>query len=128
MEAMHLRIGATLLTALALTACNTMPKAPDYTATPPEEPLSVAQTNGSIFQNGHDVALFENAVARRVGDTLTIHLIESTNASKSSSTTTKKATNATLPGPTIAGRPVTVHGTEVLNMGLDHSSSFDGQG
>src|SRR5512138_735751 len=107
------RIGI-VIAALALTACNSMPKAPDYTATPPDDPLPVSQTNGSIFQNGHDIALFENAVARRVGDTLTIHLVESTNASKSSSTTTKKATKAALPGPTIAGKPVTINGTEVL--------------
>ncbi len=33
-----------------------------------------------------------------------------------------------MPGPTIAGRPVTVNGTEILNAGIDNSSSFDGEG
>jgi flagellar L-ring protein FlgH len=122
------RCAAALTALLALCACNTMPQPPDFNATMPEDPPSLTVGNGSIYQSGHDVALFENSVARRVGDTLTIHLIESTNASKSSSTTTKKATKADLPGPTIAGRPVTINGVDVLTMGMDHSSSFDGKG
>ena len=84
--------------------------------------------NGAIYQAGHDIALFENAVARRVGDTLTIRLNERTNASKSSSTTTSKSTSASLPGPTIAGRPVTHNGVPILEMSVDNESEFDGQG
>jgi flagellar L-ring protein precursor FlgH len=72
--------------------------------------------------------LFENAVARRVGDTLTIRLNEQTNASKSSSTSTSKSTNVDIAGPTIAGRPVTAHGTEILNTQIENSTSFDGEG
>lgn len=112
----------------ALGGCVTAPPEPDYSATFPEAPPAATAGNGAIYQAGHDVALFENAVARRVGDTLTIRLNERTNASKSSSTTTKKSTTATLPGPTIAGRPVTVNGVEVLAMGVDNEAEFDGQG
>ncbi|HLS82555.1 MAG TPA: flagellar basal body L-ring protein FlgH [Steroidobacter sp.] len=114
--------------ALALSACVSAPPEPDYSATWPEPPPSPTLANGAIYQVGHDIALFENAVARRVGDTLTIRLNERTNASKSSSTTTRKSTSASLPGPTIAGRPVTVHGTEVLTMGVDNQTEFDGEG
>jgi len=67
-------------------------------------------------------------VARRIGDTLTIRLVESINASKSSSTTTSKSTAVELSGPTIAGRPVTVNGVEVLSAGVDNAASFDGSG
>ena len=104
------------------------PPEPDYSATWPEPPPSETAGNGAIYQAGHDVALFENSVARRVGDTLTIRLNERTNASKSSSTSTKKATSAELPGPTIAGRPVTVNGVEVLDMSVDNETQFDGEG
>lgn len=114
--------------ALALAGCAATPHDPDYFATPPEQPPPANQGNGAIYQVGHDVALFENPVAHRVGDTLTINLNESTNASKSSTTTTKKAATATLPGPTVAGRPITVNGAEILSAGLEHSTSFDGQG
>jgi flagellar L-ring protein precursor FlgH len=89
---------------------------------------TTAQANGAIYQAGHDVALFENAVARRVCDTLTIRLNERTNASKSSTTSTSKSTNIDLPGPIIAGRPVTANGTEILSASVDNNAEFDGEG
>ena len=124
------RLAAPALIALCaiFTGCVTAPPEPDYTATWPEPPPEATAGNGAIYQVGHDVALFENSVARRVGDTLTIVLNERTNASKSSSTSTEKTSTADLTGPTIAGRPVTVNGVEVLTMGLDNSAKFDGKG
>ena len=113
---------------LALAGCVSKPAEPDYTATWPEPVPTAAQANGAIYQAGHEVALFENAVARRVGDTLTIRLNESTNASKSSTTSTSKSTNIDLPGPTIAGRPVTAHGTPILETSVNNSTEFDGEG
>ncbi len=93
------------------------------------EDLTVAPAmNGAIYQAGRDVALFENAVARNVGDLVVIRLAEQTQASKSATTTTKKSTSADLPGPTIAGRPVTVNGTPVLQMGMENESEFNGSG
>ncbi|HEV7633594.1 MAG TPA: flagellar basal body L-ring protein FlgH [Steroidobacteraceae bacterium] len=117
------------LAAIALLAgCVAAPHVDNYEATLPE-PLPAAQAaNGAIFQVGHDVPLFENSVARRIGDTVTINLIENTAAQKSSSTTTAKTTNIDLKGPTLFGRPVTVNGTEVLSAGLDNKTSFDGSG
>lgn len=116
------------LGAAALGGCVSAPSVPDYSATWPEAPAATSQANGAIYQAGHDIALFENSVARRVGDTLTIRLNERTNASKSSSTTTSKATSASLPGPTIAGRPVTHNGVPILEMSVDNETEFDGQG
>jgi flagellar L-ring protein precursor FlgH len=57
----------------------------DYSAAPPVAPAP-APANGSIFQpqNGY-AALYEGSVARKVGDPLTIVLVENTQASKSSS-------------------------------------------
>src|SRR5688572_10379261 len=116
------------LAAFALSGCATPPPEPDYSATWPEPPPAATQGNGAIYQAGTDIALFENSVARRVGDTLTIRLNENTNASKKSSTTTKKSTSVDLPGPTIAGRPVTHNGTEILAMNVDNETEFDGEG
>jgi flagellar L-ring protein FlgH len=120
-----LLLAATLLT---LSSCVSPPHEPDYSATWPEAAPTQAQANGAIYQAGHDVALFENAVARRVGDTLTIRLNERTNASKSSTTSTSKSTSIDMPGPIIAGRPVTVNGTEILHAQVDNDSQFDGEG
>lgn len=119
---------AVALAALVLCGCVMAPPEPDYSATWPEASPQATAGNGAIYQTGHDIALFENSVARRIGDTLTIRLNESTNASKSSSTTTKKASSAEISGPVVAGRPVTVNGVEVLAGSMDSETAFDGQG
>ena len=60
---------AVLLSSVA--GCANTP--PDYAAgweasLPPDVPMSAAG-NGAIYQAGQDVRLFENTVARRIGDT-----------------------------------------------------------
>lgn len=120
---------AALLAALALAGCAAGGRmAADYGALLPEDPGPVVPSNGAIYQAGYDVPLFENAVARRVGDIVTVRLVESTNASKSSRTSTKKTTEASLAGPTVAGRPVTVNGVEILSGGIANDNSFEGEG
>jgi flagellar L-ring protein precursor FlgH len=121
-----IRTLTTLAAALSLAAC--MTRSPIDEEPPFPDPPEPPPQNGAIYQAGYDVALFENATARRVGDIVTIHLVESTNASKSSSTTTKKSSSLELPGPTLFGRPVTVNGTPILDTALDHSTNFDGAG
>jgi flagellar L-ring protein precursor FlgH len=128
-----LRPGLTVWVALlasVLAGCAHAP--PEYAVgwepTLPPDPVPVTAGRGAIYQAGQDVRLFENTVARRIGDTLTIRLVESINASKSSSTPTNPNTPVELPGPTIAGRPVTINGVEVLSAGVDNATSFDGAG
>jgi len=113
----------------ALGGCQTPhPPKDNFASTLPEEIPVAASGNGAIYQAGHDQALFDNAVARRVGDILTIQLEESTNASKSAVTTTKKNTTASLPGANILGGTVTIHGRNVLSGSIADSSAFDGEG
>jgi len=112
---------------LALGGCGSLSGDAGYEASWPEPVAETHTANGAIYQAGHDIALFENTVARRVGDTLTIRLNESTNASKSSSTSTRKSTNVELTGPTVAGRPVTANGIEVLTANVDNNAEFDGE-
>jgi flagellar L-ring protein precursor FlgH len=100
----------------------------EYSALLPEQPGPPPQGNGAIYQPGYEIRLFENAVARHVGDIVTIRLVENTNAQKSSSTSTRKTTEATLAGPTIGGRPVTINGTEILSGGMANENTFDGSG
>ena len=119
---------AALVAAAGLAACAAPPRIDSFDATLPEEVPTSHTANGAIFQAGYDVPLFQNAVAHRVGDVVTILLQENTAAQKSSSTTTAKNTSIDIPGPTIGGRPVTVNGTEVLSTGLESSRSFDGSG
>jgi flagellar L-ring protein precursor FlgH len=125
------RTSALLCLSLALAAgCAHKPAEFESTWEPalPPDPMVARAGNGAIYQSGQDVRLFENTVARRVGDTLTIRLVENMDASKSSSTSTKKGTAVEMTGPTIAGRPVTVNGVEVLAGAVDNNSTFDGEG
>ena len=90
----------------------------------PEPPAS----NGAIYQVGRDVALFENPVARHIGDTVTIVLSESTAAKKSATTNTAKTTNTTLPGINVLGKAVTIKGNPITSASIDDASKFSGEG
>jgi flagellar L-ring protein precursor FlgH len=114
----------------ALSACHTYWPRPDetYAATLPEEQPQPEEVTGAIFHTGHDVPLFENTVAHRVGDVLTIVLQEQTQASKSATTTTKKTTTENMAAPTLLGMPFTIHGHDVLNNNLNDATTFNGEG
>ena len=120
--------GVLLLAALG--GCQTMQKKPPKEddqlswALQPEPPAS----NGAIYQVGRDVALFENPVARHIGDTVTIVLSESTAAKKSATTNTAKSTNQTLPGISVLGKTVTIKGNSVLSANINDASKFAGEG
>ena len=113
----------------ALDGCRRVPR-PDenFAATLPEEVPVADLGNGAIYQTAHDVPLFENSVAHRVGDVLTITLEEKTDASKSATTTTKKTTAAAMAAPTLLGAGLTLKGRALLNNSLNDASSFDGEG
>ena len=85
-------------------------------------------TNGSIYQSGREVALFENPIAHHVGDIVTIVLNEQTAAQKSSSTNTNKATTVALPGMTLLGKALTIHGVPILSNNIADTSKFAGEG
>jgi flagellar L-ring protein precursor FlgH len=85
-------------------------------------------TNGSIYQSGREVALFENPIAHHVGDIVTIVLNEQTAAQKSSTTNTNKATTVALPGMTLLGKALTIHGVPILSNNIADTSKFAGEG
>jgi flagellar L-ring protein FlgH len=85
-------------------------------------------TNGSIYQAGREVALFENPIAHHVGDIVTIVLNEQTAAQKSSSTNTNKNTSVALPGMTILGKALTIHGVPILSNNIADTTKFAGEG
>ncbi len=97
---------------------------PAYSTMTPQS----GQANGSIYQSSTSLALFEDQKAKRVGDILTIRLVESTNATKSSSTTTSKSTDAAINNATVLGYPVTHRGVPILSGSLDGDQSFSGEG
>jgi len=83
---------------------------------------------GAIYTQGTETSMWNNVTARNVGDTLTVVLAESTEAEKSATTTAQKNSSAELTGPTIAGRPITMNGTPLLEAGMGNQSQFSGNG
>lgn len=84
--------------------------------------------NGSIYQQGRAVRLFEDSKAFRIGDLLSITLSESTNASKSAATTTAKDDSVAIGAGTVLGVTPTYDGTTYLNNGLEAERAFSGSG
>ncbi len=85
-------------------------------------------SNGSIYQTGNAYRpLFEDRRARSVGDTLTISIVENTNADKKSGSTANRSSDNNFSVSTMAGLP----GKSFLGTNLGASSDFkfsgDGQ-
>lgn len=111
--------------------CSLLPAEDVEQYSPPAVPQVIGQpppTDGTIYRSGSEVRLFEDLKAGRVGDILTVRLVERTNASKNSQTQTAKTTAATLANPQVLGRPITKGGIPLFSGSLDGQSSFDGQG
>lgn len=118
------RLLVTVSALALLSACGaTAPVKNDYVATMPEEIPADQASNGSIYQFGHDRPLFQNAIAHYVGDTITIHLIESTAAQKSSTTSTAKTTSENITAPQIGKSTI-----YPLGIGLGSNNAFSGSG
>ncbi|TIX51517.1 flagellar basal body L-ring protein FlgH [Alteraurantiacibacter aquimixticola] len=98
---------------------------PGFSATlPPPSPVHTPE-NGAIYQrNVGYAALHEGTRARRVGDLVTIMLVESVGTSKSTSASTARDGSVALTPPT-AG-PLDFLNPNALNASAD--SSFNGQG
>lgn len=118
-----------ILLALLLGGCAlTRPQpAPRMEPTPP--PVRTAQPQaGSLWSEETGLNLFADARARRVGDTLTVLLVERTDASKKAAVNSSRETNVDISTPTLFGRPLTAGGTAVGSFGVDSSQSFSGSG
>jgi flagellar L-ring protein precursor FlgH len=98
----------------------------DETVYPPTLPVDnppPPKTNGSIYQAGHEVSLYEDHIANRVGDILTVRLEEVTQGEKKAKTkTTKLATNA-MGAPTLFGG-----GLNALKFNTSSDQEFNGEG
>lgn len=101
---------------------------PSYTPSYPIVMSPPQASNGSIYRPGFGLTLFADSKAQRVGDLLTIQLVEQTNASKSATTTTAKDSSMDLSAASILGAPVLYGGNQILNNSADFSREFSGDG
>ena len=100
---------------------------PRFSTTAPIDPASLPVT-GSIYQPAVAVTLFEDYKARRVGDILTVVLMEETNARKSADASSSREASAQVVDPIVFGRPVTNNGVPILNTDVTGSQDFNGEG
>ncbi len=130
-----------LLALLGLGACNEMPvRDPAYAATLPAAlpEIPPQQADGAIFHAGRDQTLFADLKARRIGDILTIKLVEKTDASKKSNTKSDRKTSGTVTNPTLLGTtpqfdlpgalPLVSTRRNTFASSLSSTHSFDGSG
>lgn len=94
---------------------------PEPHITPPPAIASTA-SEGSLYAPYRGLSLFEDTKARNTGDLLTVLLVEKTQASKSATTSTSKATSAEIGDVTLLGQSVGIA------SGIGGSSSFGGAG
>ncbi|MEM7432318.1 MAG: flagellar basal body L-ring protein FlgH [Pseudomonadota bacterium] len=99
-----------------------------YAPPMPVPPEQLPATDGAVYRANGDVRLFEDFKAGRVGDILTVKLVENTNASKNAATSVAKSTEATIANPTAFGVTPTYDGTPMFEGSLSGDSTFDGSG
>ena len=112
---------------------------PDFAPVMPpiQPPIAPEYNAGAIYQPGRTGSLFEDNRARRVGDILTINLIESTTAQKSADTAVNRSQETEIGNPTILGQNVQINpmtglpltkGPWDLSAALNSQSAFSGGG
>ena len=135
--------GALLAIALvALTAlggCESIPtRDPNFAAAAPVAPAPMPNRNGAIYSGGYDVAVAEvdfvsDIRPRRVGDSLTVVLVERTNASKKNEASVDKKTDMLMANPTLFGtqpnfRVGDMNTKFTLEQAISSQKNFDGKG
>ena len=131
--------GFITLAAALLAGCNTTPKHDPMFA--PVRPVYIKpqiENNGAIYQAGQETSWFEDMRARRVGDLLTVKLVEKTEGSKESNSEIKKTQTLTIANPTILGSspqfntpgflPLASNSNNTLAFDVNADSAFKGEG
>ena len=131
---------ALTLCALVLVGCHTQGPLRDenYAPVRPVLPPPAPVGNGAIYQLGHEVSWFEDIRARRVGDLLTVTLVEKTAANKSAKSAATKDGSINISNPTILGStpqfnasgllPLASNRDNNLAFELNSGNDFSGQG
>lgn len=134
------KVAAVLIAAGLLVGCSSNPPKPDanYAPVRPSSLAPAPKADGAIYQAGYDVALFEDIRAHRVGDLLTVVLVENTSANKSARSGVAKTNDTAIANPTLFGStplfsthgvlPLADTNNNTLEFGLSSSTDFTGSG
>ena len=115
-----------LVLSLALLGCNSVPRRdPEFASVRPSALPESTPSSGAIYRAGYDLPLFEDMVARRVGDVLIIRLVEKTDASKKAETTVDKSNETSIGNPTLFGSPMQFSVPNWLPLANTNSNSLE---
>ncbi|TAN49189.1 MAG: flagellar basal body L-ring protein [Methylococcaceae bacterium] len=94
---------------LALSGCSSVMSTgpahdPAFAAARPPRVSTPVYSTGAIFQAGNDMRLFENQVSRRVGDILTVKLVEQTTGKKKADQQVQKQNSISASAPVLFGQ------------------------
>ena len=112
-----------------LAGCETLPpKDPEFAPVKPADLRPPVQNSGSIYQAGYDMRLFEDHTARRVGDVVTVKLVERTVSEKDSNLEVEKDNTITVEVPTLFGTASKAILGNDIETSLASSYNFEGDG
>ncbi|MEM9624150.1 MAG: flagellar basal body L-ring protein FlgH [Pseudomonadota bacterium] len=123
-----LTVSMLLMTTACAVAPNPSRPEPVYTPVWPEMVDPTPASAGSLYQVSHNLSLFGDRRAARVGDVITISLEEQTRSSKSAETSIRKDTSNELLNPKVFGSVVRGVGDDGVFNSLDSSTQFSGEG
>ncbi len=128
MNTRPIRLAPLLVAVAALAGCMSAPSRidPAFQPTMPIAQEAPPPADGSIYHDAQSMELFSDPRAHRVGDILTIVLIENTQASKKASTSTSKKDDTSLGGATLWGKTFPLNGGKIAS--LSGERGFDGSG
>lgn len=112
-----------------LEACTSIPQRdPAFAPVAPADLRPPVQNSGSIYQSGYDMRLFEDHTAKRVGDIITITLLEKTQAKKADGLNTKKDTTMSASAPSMFGLAASALTGQTPTTTLESAKEFKGEG
>ena len=123
-----LKIVFVCLSLSILVGCNVLPKRdPAFAPVQATDLYPPRQSNGSIYQSGHDMRLFEDHKAKRIGDILTVKLDEDTKANKKSDLDAQKDNSISVTAPIFSGIESFAF-SKNLSAELASNHLFEGEG
>lgn len=111
--------------AVAVAACTSMPPPAEVVTEPSYQRLRVdtpKHEGGAIYRPGTELSLYEDVKARRIGDILTVILVEETSGQKSADNSLNQSTAISVDTPTLGRR-----GFPDVGADLGSENSFTGQ-
>jgi flagellar L-ring protein FlgH len=120
----YYKSGIISIAVMFIAACTPIGEPPiNYPPVLPIDNPPPPKRGGTIYQRGHNIRLYDDRIAHRIGDVLTIRLEEATQGEYQARTRTEKRAKLDYPLPIMFGKPV-----PSLVVNTDTQQSFDGNG